>query len=98
MSALLTSESGIVGPRGGLRWPSLISAMRAKGMDIETLAKKLSGMSDEVAPRTVEAWLRGERDPTLARLDEIAAVVGVAPGDLVGDRPRRKNVPAHHTI
>lgn len=81
-----------VGSRGGVIWLSLKRAIIARGLNEESFAFALSSSDGEVTPRTVDAWLRGQREPTLARLDEIAALLGVRAGELLEDRPLKKTL------
>ena len=83
-----------VGPRGGIRWPSLLQAMLAKSYDpqdggLERLASVLSANGDVVTSRTVESWLRGQREPTLGGLEQLAKALGTTAAILLDDRPKK---------
>jgi transcriptional regulator with XRE-family HTH domain len=65
--------------------------MRYAGYDAVRLAGELTELlGRRVEERTVEAWLRGERTPTMERLSQIAQILGRKEVYFLADRPRSR--------
>lgn len=91
MAHTLLDKSFSVGVRGGVCWQSLFAAMQLRGHDCASLAVSLSASDEEsISERTVEAWLRGQREPTIGKLEKLAEILKVEVAYLLKDRPRKK--------
>ncbi len=83
------SATNSVGVRGGVCWASLQLAMSNAGHDCASLADALRELGESVTERGVDSWLRGQREPTITKLELAAQILGVGVGDLLAGRPRK---------
>ena len=73
----LTFANGQDIPMGYL--DALAALRKAKGFTQASLAERIG-----VEQPTVQRWERGKREPTLSQLVELANILGVEPGNLIG--------------